>query len=112
MFPLPQAELISEKDNLKKNVKEQSLFIGVLLCWFVCVIFELLGGRASIANGTSTSLLQDVWQTVNNFIGLMKTMHKLFILFAGGVSALAIVLLGVYKKKEENNAEEVMKQIK
>ena len=94
--------MIKEKGNLKKILKERSLFIGVVLCWCVCVGFELLGGRASIANGASTSLWQDVWQTMINFIGLMNTMHKIFILFAGGVSALAIVLLVVQKKKEDN----------
>jgi len=93
---------IKEKQKWKLFIKEHGVHWIIILCWCVCAIFEMLGGRAAMAGEIDNSFGKNVVQTISNFMVRIKSMHKMFIIFAAAVIGIAVLLMVLEKRNKKH----------
>lgn len=80
----------------KKKLRENNIFLGIIVGWLISLILEAQGGRAN-AMGTSLSVEsgEKVWSL---FRGMLSQMNRYFMIFFVAVVAFSIVLLAVTRQ--------------
>lgn len=89
------------KTGCRKFIKEQGSYLLILMCWCVCAVFEMLGGRAAIAGENGNSFAECIMQTIDNYMDLMMRMHKIFILFAIVITGITVFLMFLKKARRK-----------
>lgn len=75
---------------LKDYVKENGIYLLILVFWFISAVFELSGGRA--ASSASRSLLHRMMNTAHLLLDVLHGCNRMFWLCVFAICAIAVFL--------------------
>ena len=98
-----KVERKSNRNTILGFIKQNIIWIGIIVVWLIAHLFEMNGGRAAMANTSNPGFA--IGGTVKVFISSLSGYKMTFLIIVFGLSgiALAIWLIGRFRK---NKAEE------